>query len=74
MRLSHKDSYVGYIPIPSQKIRPTNGKVVVSQSRALPFYRPPSSLYTMIPPALRARRLAADVMAFTWSTMAYRVP
>ena len=27
----------------------------------------------MIPPALRARRLAADVMAFTWSTMAYRV-
>ena len=42
--LSHKDSYVGYIPIPSQKIRPTNGKLVVSRSRALLFYRPPSSL------------------------------
>ena len=26
LELSHKDSYVGYIPIPSQKIRPTNGK------------------------------------------------
>ena len=60
--------------LPYQKLKADQRRSVFSRSRALPLFRLPSSLYTMIPPALRARRLAADVVAFTWSTMAYRVP
>ena len=66
-----RNSYVGYL---TKNWRPTNGDRCFRGLELCLFYRLPSSLYTMIPPALRARRLAADVVAFTWSTMAYRVP
>ena len=72
--LSHKDSYVGYIPKPSQKIRPTNGKLGFCGLELSFFTVLPLPSHHDHPPALRARRLAAEVEAFTWSTIAYRVP